>query len=218
MAILNGSATISGSGQLVNALSAFSSDFSIDFQATGVVTSVIPAILGIPFLLWAGNGAYNALTNLLSTELNALSSSAGNVLTAPGPVQQNTASLMYSDLEFVSGGNYTPVASGYLEIWFLISTNNGTNYEDGSAVISPSRPADARISIRAGTGIQPRAIVRGIPVPPSFYRVVVRNQTGATLPAAGNLLRGAFYTETIGLPIRTSPFSLEFSVEFGTGP
>ncbi len=146
--------------------------------------------------LWAGAGSYLAgPTNWLTTELNALAVSSGNVLTAASAAVQNTLSYIYADVEFVAGSTYTPTANGFLEVWFLISTNGGTNYEDGSATVAPGRFSDFQIPIRAGTTITPRAITRGILIPPSFYKVIVRNQTGATLPATGNLLRFAAYAE-----------------------
>ncbi len=146
--------------------------------------------------LWSGAGAYVAgPTNWLTTELNALANSTGNVLSAAGAAVQNTGALIYCDVEFIAGSTFTPLANGFIEVWFLLSINSGTNYEDGSATVAPGRFSDFQIPIRAGTTITPRAITRGIILPPSFYKPIVRNQTGATLPATGNILRFAVYTE-----------------------
>ena len=98
-------------------------------------------------------------------------------------------------VEFVAGGTFTPLASGFVEGWFLLSLNGGTNYEDGSATVAPGRFSDFQIPIRAGTTITPRSITRGVILPPSFYKVILRNQTGASFPASGNILRFATYTE-----------------------
>lgn len=146
--------------------------------------------------LWAGAGSYSAsVSNWLTTELNALANSAGNTLSTLGGAFQNTAGLILVDIEFLSGGTFTPTAGGFLEVWLLRSLDGGTSYEDGSATIAPGRPADAKIAVRAGTTITPRAGLSGVQLPPGFYKPILRNQTGASLPATGNLLRFAAYTE-----------------------
>ncbi len=146
--------------------------------------------------LWSGSGTYaTSPVNLLTTELNALAASSGNVLTAASAAIQNTVGYIYADIEFIAGGTYTPTANGFIEVWLLLSLNGGTNYEDGSAVIAPGRFSDFQLAIRAGTTITPRSIVRGVVLPPAFYKVIARNQTGATLPATGNILRFTTYSE-----------------------
>ncbi len=166
--------------------SPFSTGFSTGFDAPSTVAN----------FLWSGAGSYVAVpTNWLTTELNALVNSATNTLTAAGTAVQNTGGLIYCDVEFVAGSTYTPLVNGYLEVWLLLSLNNGTNYEDGSATVAPGRMADLQIPIRQGTAITPRGTVRGVVLPPSFYKPIVRNQTGATLPATGNILRFVTYTE-----------------------
>lgn len=146
--------------------------------------------------LWSGSGAYSvAVANLLTTELNALVASAANTLSTLGAAFQNTNAMLYADVEFLAGGTFTPTAGAFLELWLLRSLDGGTSYEDGSASAAPGRSADAVISVRAGTTITPRAGAAGIVLPPGFYKPIVRNQTGATLPATGNLIRFAMYTE-----------------------
>ena len=145
--------------------------------------------------LWSGAGAYSLpVGNWLSTELNALAAGSGNVLSVLGGVFQNTGSWLYADVEFVAGGSYTPTAGAYLEVWLLRSLDGGANYEDGSAVIAPGRLADFTISPRAGTTITPRAGISRIDLPPAFYKPLLRNQSGAPLPATGNLIRFSGYS------------------------
>jgi hypothetical protein len=146
--------------------------------------------------LWAGSGAYSvAVANLLTTELNSLAASSGNTLSTLGPAVQNTNGMLFADLEFVAGGNFTPIAPAFIEVWALRSLDGGSNYEDGSSTVAPGRPRDIAIQVRAGTTITPRAGagVR-LELPPGYYKFIARNQTGATLPSSGNLLRAALYT------------------------
>ena len=146
--------------------------------------------------IWNGAGAYGvAVANWLTTELNALASSTGNTLSTLGAAFQNTGGWIYADIEFLAGGTFTPTAGAFLEVWLLRSLDGGTSYEDGSATVAPGRLPDATIPVRAGTTITPRAGMSGIIMPPGFYKPILRNTTGASLPATGNLLRFAQYAE-----------------------
>ena len=146
--------------------------------------------------LWSGSGAYSlAVGNWLTTELNALPASSGNVLSTLGAAFQNTGSWLYADVELVAGGTMTPVAPAFVEIWLLRSLDGGTNYPDGSATVAPGRAPDLTLGVRAGTTITPRADASRIELPPGFYKPLLRNQCGASLPATGNLLRFAGYTQ-----------------------
>lgn len=143
--------------------------------------------------LWAGAGAYlSGPTNLLTTQLNAL---ANATMSAAGSAIQNTGGLIYADVEFVAGSAYSPTTGGYIELWLLNSLDGGVNYPDGGTGIAPGKPADITIAIRSGTSITPRANERGLILPPGFYKPVARNNTGATLPATGNIIRYSLYTE-----------------------
>lgn len=147
------------------------------------------------FLL-SGNGVYSVgRTNFLTTELNALANSTANTLSTLGAAFQNTGSWLFLDLEFLAGGTMTPVAGAFVEVWFLRSIDNaGTNYEDGSATVAPGRLPDATIQVRAGTTITPRAGYPELKLPPGFYKPLLRNQTGVSLPATSNVLSGSSYT------------------------
>lgn len=146
--------------------------------------------------LWSGAGAYSvSVANWLTTELNSLASSAANTLSTLGAAFQNTNAMLYADIEFVAGGTLSPAAGAFIELWLLRSLDGGSTYEDGSASVAPGRPADAFINVRAGTTITPRAGSSGLILPPGFYKPIVRNQSGVTLPASGNLVRFAMYTE-----------------------
>jgi hypothetical protein len=146
--------------------------------------------------LWAGAGVYSAgPTTWLSTELNTLANSAANVLSTLGAAFQNTAGLIYADVDFVPGGSITPTAGAFLELWLLKSVDGGTNYEAGSATLAPARPADCTIPLIAAAGTN-RAGYPGLRLPPAFYKPILRNQSGVALSATLNVLRFSAYTET----------------------
>lgn len=166
-------------------------------------SSMITLLIGAPTaakavtnFLWSGAGSYDAgPTTLLSTELNSLASSSGNVLSTLGAAFQNTSSWELADVEFLPGATISPVAGAFIELWLLRSLDGGTNYAFGSSSAAPARPADIAIPVPAGTSITPRADEPGLVVPPSFYKPIARNQTGVTLPASGNIIRLSFYTQ-----------------------
>lgn len=142
-------------------------------------------------LLWT---SYAAPATVLSTELNALAASSGNVLSVLGPVFSNLTELLYCDVEFAAGGTFSPVAGGAIEVWFLRSIDGGLTYEDGSASLAPARPPDVRIAVRGGTSITPRSLAPGANLPPGSYKAIARNGTKTALPATGNIIRLAAYS------------------------
>jgi len=145
--------------------------------------------------LWAGAGTYlSGPTTILSTQLNTLANSSANTLSTAGSAIQNTNGYLYADVEFVAGSTYTPTAGGFIELWLLRSIDGGSNYEDGSSSIAPARPADIVIPVRGGTTITPRSGAPGLLLPPGFYEPIARNQTGASLPSSGNIIRWSLYT------------------------
>lgn len=146
--------------------------------------------------LWEGAGSYGvSVANLLTTQLNSLASSNANTLSTLGSAFQNTAARVYADVEFVAGGTFSPTAGGFVELWFLRSLDGGSSYEDGSASIAPGRAPDIVIPVRGGTTITPQAGASGLILPPGFFKPIARNQTGATLPSSGNIVRYALYSE-----------------------
>ena len=146
--------------------------------------------------LWEGAGSYGvAVANIMTTQLNALASSNANTLSSLGSAIQNTTGRIFADVEFLAGGTFSPLAGGFIELWFLRSLDGGSNYEYGGSSAAPGRAADIIIPVPAGTSITPRCGASGLILPPGYYTPLVRNQTGATLPTTSNLIRFALYSE-----------------------
>lgn len=147
-------------------------------------------------VLWnvGTNGYISAAQTLLDTQLNALATAT---MCAAGTAIDNSAGdkAIWADFEFLAGGTFTPLANGYISVWFLRTLNGGTNYEDGSASITPPRKPDLIIPVRAGTTITPRAGRPMIVLPPGQFEGIAMNNTGATLPATGNTIKFRTYAQ-----------------------
>jgi hypothetical protein len=140
-----------------------------------------------------------SVTTLLSTELNSLASSSGLTAGAISSVGgtsglfNNTAgggglggyTLGQWELELAAPGGTLTAGTGAF-VW-LLTTVDGTNYEDGSASVIPARPADVIIPVRAVSTTQ--RIIRVMMMPPGNWYVLVAQNTGQTWASSGNTLK-----------------------------
>lgn len=149
--------------------------------ACAILVSQVRSADAASNLVWAGYT--ESETSLLTTELNSLGSNSNTVVSG-----SFTTTCVTADIQFKAGGTFTPVAPAYISVWFLRTLDAGTDYEDGSSSVTPQRGADVVIPIRAGTTITPITVMPNIQMPAGQYVVLVKNQTGATLPATGNIL------------------------------
>ena len=129
-------------------------------------------------------------TTVLSTELNSL---ANNALVVTATPYNNTAAggggdgYTLADIELVATFGTVPAANSALSIWFLTAID-GTNYEDGSASITPGRPPEVVLPVRAVTTAQ-RSNRRAW-LPWGDFSILVKNDgTGQALAASGNTLK-----------------------------
>lgn len=81
-----------------------------------------------------------------------------------------------------------------LYVW-LLELVDGTNYEDGSASISPARRPDIIIPVRAVNGAQ--RVRRSCLIRPGQYMALIGNRTGAALASSGNTLYYRLYSDEI---------------------
>ncbi len=166
--------------------------------AAGAAVAMLPqeAEAATDFL-WEGAGSYGiSVANWLTTELNSLASSGGgNTLSTLGQPFQNTTGRIFADVEFLAGGAFSPGSGSFLELWLLRSLDGGSTYEIGSASQAPGRSPDIVIPVPAGSSITPRSGASGLILPPAYYKPILRNQTNATLPSSGNLIRFTMYSQ-----------------------
>src|SRR5271155_5554450 len=94
------------------------------------------------FLEAAGtNGFLLAPVTLMTTELNALASTANVISSVAGPfTQASFNNAIWGQVHFLSGGIVTPVAGGFLEGWFLYSPDGGTTFERANYALATDLP------------------------------------------------------------------------------
>jgi putative methionine-R-sulfoxide reductase with GAF domain len=142
---------------------------------------------------------HSAVVSLLTTELNSL---ANNTNTAAGAAVTNAVGQ--SNLDGYTRGKVelvlaaytgTPTANTCVKVWFL-KTIDGTNYEDGSASVTPARRPDVVIPVGAiASGPQRVTVECWMPV--GTFKPMARNDgTGITFAASGNTVKVLLNTDT----------------------
>lgn len=134
----------------------------------------------MPILQLRGNN-----TTLLSTEMNSLANNANAVHASS--VAVSNAGYLDGELELLVTFGTAPTANTPIYVWFLREID-GTNFEDGSASVTPTRVPDAIFTVRAVTTAQ-RITQTVYDIPPGNIRTLVRNSgTGQSFAASGNTL------------------------------
>lgn len=129
-----------------------------------------------------------SIATALSTGLNSLANGA-TALSAS--IDNETDKFKYINLEVYLASLTTGSSNTYIGI-YILSSADGTNYEDGSAgtpgVIPPRLP-DAIFELPTGnTGVL-RKIKVNIPIPPLKVELLYLNNSGSALAASANTLK-----------------------------
>ena len=125
-------------------------------------------------------------TTALSTGLNSL---ANNALVASSAITLSTGEPGYQrcEAELVVTYGTAPTANTACVVW-LLREIDGTNYEDGSSTVTPTRNPDLVFPLRAVTTAQ-RIVVTG-DLPPGAFVALLRNDgTGQAMASSGNTLK-----------------------------
>lgn len=127
--------------------------------------------------------AYRAtVANALTTEMNSL---ANNGNTAASATIDNTTNLdLYHDLTLNVAAQGVARSAGASIVVYLIMALDGTNFDavlESTAEVVAVFPLDGSTTARQLTR-------RDIPIPPGLFKYFVRNITGQTLAASGNIL------------------------------
>jgi hypothetical protein len=135
---------------------------------------------------------YQGVATVMSTELNALGSSSGKAISAAqvndDSVSQPTLHL-FADLELAVDFVSAPTAGTVVELYLLPSIDGGTTYPDGSTSILPqSSLYVGGFAVRNTTAAQVM-VIRGVALPPGYYKYLVQNTTNQAFPATGSTLR-----------------------------
>lgn len=123
-------------------------------------------------------------TNILTTELNTLANATNSAASA---AIDNTTNLdLFMDLElYVAAATAARSAGAAIYVYIVPTIDGGTNYVD---VEQTTAELIAGFTLDASTTAR-RAMIRDLPIPPSLFKLFVRNVTGQPLNASGNVLR-----------------------------
>jgi hypothetical protein len=133
---------------------------------------------------------YRGVSTIMSTELNALAASTGKAIS---PAVDNSDPIagcdLFDNLELAVDFVTAPTAGTVIEVYLLPSIDGGTTYPDGSASILPqSSLFVGGFAVRATTAAQ-IMVLRGVALPPGFFKYLVQNTTSQAFPATGSTLR-----------------------------
>jgi hypothetical protein len=139
---------------------------------------------------------YRGVTTVMSTELNALTQPTGKAISAAidnsNPDPTTYQGDLFADLELAVDFVSAPTAGTVIELYLLPSID-GSVYPDGSTSILPqSSLYVGGFAVRAVTSAQVM-VIRGVSLPPGFYKYLVQNTTNQAFPATGSTLRQNTY-------------------------
>ncbi len=134
-----------------------------------------------------------ALTSLLTTTLNAL---ANAVIDVSAAVNNETNLTTFMDLELTLASlDLSAQANPSVTIYMFESVDGGTDFdtnEDGVSAASDIPTSDKIIAIfglRIDTAAEAKTAVKSmIPIPPGRFKLGLRNTTGVSFGATGNIL------------------------------
>lgn len=141
---------------------------------------------------------YKGVSTVMSTELNALVASSGKAISAAqfNGADGSDATLngdLFADVELKVTFAAAPTVGSVVELYLLPSIDGGTSYPDGSSTVLPqSSLYVGGFAVRGVTTAQVLSI-RGVALPPDYYKYVVQNTTNQAFPATGSTLRENTY-------------------------
>ena len=138
--------------------------------------------------------APDAAESLMTTELNAVASSA-NAITGTAVSNDAAGELdLYATFELylaTQGGNRA--AGARVDMYFLPEID-GSNYSFGGASLDPSPSSFAgTFQLDAGVTTARYTLLTMVPLPPHDFHIVLINETGQALAATGNTLKMSRY-------------------------
>jgi hypothetical protein len=139
---------------------------------------------------------YRGVTTVMTTELNSLATLTGKALSpalANDDSQAPPTLDLFADLELAVDFVSAPTAGSVVELYLLPSIDGGTTYPDGSSSVTPQSSLFVGGFAVRGTSAAQIMVIRGIALPPGYYKYLVQNTTNQTFPAAGSRLRQNTY-------------------------
>lgn len=140
---------------------------------------------------------YRGVVSVMTTELNSLGITSGKAISAaqfngPDPTDASINGDLFADLELKVTFASAPTAGTVVELYLLPSIDD-TVYPDGSTSILPqSSLYVGGFAVRAVNTAQ-TMVIRGVALPPGYYKYLVQNTTNQAFPASGSTLRENSY-------------------------
>jgi len=131
-------------------------------------------------------------TTLLSTELNSLGDGANKLSAA---ISNDAAGelYLYMDLElYIATQGATRGADARVDI-YILEELDGSNYTYGGDSQDPPENAWVASFLFDAATTARYNHVRGIPIPPTDFKVLVINETGQAFASSGNTLKYSRY-------------------------
>lgn len=138
------------------------------------------------------HSAYVAsIASALTTEMNSILNNANTVASAE--IDNSSTLTLYHDLTLTLAAQGSARSSGATVAVYLIMALDDTNYDD---VNETTAEIAAMFSLDAATTAR-QLTRRDVPIPPGKFKYFVRNLTGQSFAASGNLLEyRAHHVET----------------------
>jgi len=153
-----------------------------------------------PFLWDSGttnNGLLASYLTLMTTELNTLATAAVIVSSAGGLATNGifnstlTGRAQLGDVYLTLASAVTTTAAAVFSGWFMTSPDAGTTFEQ--VTLAPPRSPDFVIPMPVGLLVTPFVYksvgVHKVPIPATYFKVVVQSNAGVSFPASGNTLK-----------------------------
>lgn len=135
-----------------------------------------------------------SLTNYLTTELNSLANATTDL--GSTVIDNQTDLNVYMDLELtLASFDLSAQTAPSVDIYIIESVDGGTDYDTATDAVSAaaSYPASDKLlcsfALRLGTGAEAKTAVKsGLVIPPSKFKLLLLNRTGAAFASSGNVL------------------------------
>lgn len=139
---------------------------------------------------------YRGVTTVMTTELNALSATTGKAI-SPALVNDDSQAQptldLFADLELAVDFVSAPTAGSIIELYLLPSIDGGSTYPDGSSSVTPQSSLFVGGFALRNTSAAQIMVIRGVALPPGYYKYLIQNTTNQAFPAAGSRLRQNTY-------------------------
>jgi hypothetical protein len=137
----------------------------------------------------------DAITTLLSSELNTLATATGSSLGTEYDNTLTTTGNMWADFELFAAFAAATNADSTVDL-YIVPAPDGTNYCDGGVAVQPVNFFRGSWSLRATTSY--RLVVHQVALPPTKFKIFVVNNSGQAMSASGNTVRMVGYREQLG--------------------